>query len=420
VTGALAASVLIGSTSATVAGGFEVREQSAYFQGMSFAGSAAGGNLSSMFWNPAAAGEVGAGLTMNSNYTLILPDSEITVDSVTGGGPFGPALSPLDREVDIGKDAIVPASYAAWRYDSRTVFALSLNSQFGLATEPDNANWAGQVHSRTAELFSINATPTVSYDVAPGVTVAGGIQFQYIDLKALKSAAPNLGPTPYPTATIEGDDELGVGFTAGLLWKPVPGTAVGVGFRSSIEHELEGKVNAPTLHQPISADLELPEKVTLSLRQELAPNTRVVGTVEWTNWSRLGVIPITLDSTGTAISKLDFQWHDGWFFALGGEYDYSPKVTLRAGVAYEISPIQNASERLLQLPDADRFWASIGGTYKYSDFITFNVGYTHIFVEDADIERLPASTSPPLTTLLLTGSVESSVDIVSVGWTTKW
>ncbi len=80
----------------------------------------------------------------------------------------------------------MPASYAAWRYDSRTVFALSINSQFGLGTEPDNPNWAGQVHSRTAKLFSINATPTVSYDIAPGVTVAGGVQFQYIDLQALE------------------------------------------------------------------------------------------------------------------------------------------------------------------------------------------------------------------------------------------
>ena len=41
-------------TAATAnAGGFAVREQSAYFQGMSFAGAAAGGDLSGMFWNPA-------------------------------------------------------------------------------------------------------------------------------------------------------------------------------------------------------------------------------------------------------------------------------------------------------------------------------------------------------------------------------
>lgn len=410
--GALAAAALMAGTTAAVAGGFEVREQSAYFQGMSFAGSAAGGSLSSMFWNPAAAGEVGAGLTMNSNFTLILPDSEITVDGVTLGG--NPALVGLDNQVDIAKDAIVPASYAAWRYDSKTVFALSINSQFGLGTEPDNPNWIGQVHARTAKLFSVNATPTVSYDIAPGVTVAGGVQFQYIDLKRFKTAAVVNGPS----ATLEGDDELGVGFTAGLLWKPVHGTSIGLGFRSSIDHDLEGTASAPNFSQPISADLELPEKVTLSLRQSLAPNMRVLGTVEWTNWSRLDVVPVTLDANGVPVALLDFQWHDGWFFALGGEYDYSPKLTLRAGAAYEISPIREASERLLQLPDADRWWASIGGSYKYSETISLDFGYTHVFVEDADIDRFPSGTTAP--PLRLTGSAESSVDIISVGMTSKW
>jgi len=36
------------------AGAFALREQSAYGQGSSFAGIAAGGALSSMYWNPAA------------------------------------------------------------------------------------------------------------------------------------------------------------------------------------------------------------------------------------------------------------------------------------------------------------------------------------------------------------------------------
>ncbi|MGA9560681.1 MAG: outer membrane protein transport protein, partial [Pseudolabrys sp.] len=44
--------VVIASAQAD-AGGFAVREQSVYGQGSSFAGVAAGGALSSMFWNPA-------------------------------------------------------------------------------------------------------------------------------------------------------------------------------------------------------------------------------------------------------------------------------------------------------------------------------------------------------------------------------
>ena len=43
--------LVIASTQAN-AGGFAVHEQSVYGQGTSFAGIAAGGALSSMFWNP--------------------------------------------------------------------------------------------------------------------------------------------------------------------------------------------------------------------------------------------------------------------------------------------------------------------------------------------------------------------------------
>lgn len=52
-TGAIAASL---STTPADAGGLAVREQSASAIGSAFAGSAAGYDPSSMFWNPAAAG----------------------------------------------------------------------------------------------------------------------------------------------------------------------------------------------------------------------------------------------------------------------------------------------------------------------------------------------------------------------------
>ena len=45
--------ILIIATAQANAGAFAIREQSTYGQGTSFAGVAAGGSLSSMFWNPA-------------------------------------------------------------------------------------------------------------------------------------------------------------------------------------------------------------------------------------------------------------------------------------------------------------------------------------------------------------------------------
>ena len=62
----------VAATSA-LAGGYQIHEQSAKFQGMSFAGTAAGGaGLSSMFWNPATITRH-SGWKEEWNATAILP-----------------------------------------------------------------------------------------------------------------------------------------------------------------------------------------------------------------------------------------------------------------------------------------------------------------------------------------------------------
>ena len=257
---------------AAFAGGFDVREQSALFQGMSFAGAAAGGtSLASMFWNPAAAGYSGQGLTFDSSYSLIIPRADVTVEIGEGPADTWRSLFRPDHTVDVGRDALVPASYMAYRYSSDLVFAMSINSQFGLGTKPDNTVWAGDVLARSSKLFSVNAAPTVAYQIAPGVQIGAGIQIQYLDLMHLNFAQSPGGST----ATLEGTD-WGFGYTLGVNFNPAPGTSIGIGFRSSIEHDLDGSVRGRVRpsNRPIGANLELPEKITGSITQVLMPGVR--------------------------------------------------------------------------------------------------------------------------------------------------
>ena len=394
--GALAASM-----SAADAGGFAIREQSAHFQGSAFAGNAAGGALSSMFWNPAAVGQFN-GFNTESTYSWIIPDSEITALPGSVGLGLGAESG------NIGNQAIVPSSYLSYQLSPSLVFGFSLNAPFGLATEPENRVWAGQTHARTSKIVTYNAQPVLAYRVNPTLIVAAGLQIEYTE-GTLKSAS-GFGAGD-PNVVIKGDDTA-LGFTAGILWQPTPGTSLGVGFRSSIDHTLEGNIrevgSPPTAR--IEAGIETPETVTLSLRQALTPQLTGLATVEWANWSRLESLEVICTSApcaGAPISTLPLGWHDGWFFALGAEYAWSPQLTLRAGGAYEISPIQNADERPARLPDSDRIWASIGATYKWSEKISLDFAYTHIFAEDARIERADGGA--------LIASTESQVDIISVG-----
>ena len=65
------------------------------------------------------------------------------------------------------------------------------------------------------------------------------------------------------------------------------------------------------------------------------------------------------------------------------------------------------------MPDEDRFWVSLGGTWEMSDMVSIDFGFTHIFVQDAEInETLRSGGGMPIGTL--SGEYENSVDIFAV------
>jgi len=393
------------------AGAFGLHEQSTYFLGTSFAGTAAGGALSSMFWNPAAAGQFD-GINSDSSYTVIFPDTEITA---TGGALFGSGSSRSSG--NIGDTGILPASYYSYQLNSQFVLGLGVNTPFGLVTD-GRFSWDGAQLARESRITTYNFTPTLAYRVAPGVIIGAGLQIEYMDAQ-LRSA---FGSPFGPTAAIKGDD-VGVGFTAGILVNPAAGTTIGLGFRSKVEHDLEGTfhINGVPVVNDISANVDLPEIVTLSLRQDLAPNWTLLGSVEWTNWSRLPQLQVVCDSAGPPacpaagwdLHTLPLNWEDGWMFSAGLEHKYNDQLTLRGGLAWEKSPIQTAEGRTVRLPDSDRFWLSAGASYQYSQWTTFDFAYSHIWFEDST--TVQGAGLGPGGMPLLVGDVESSADIISVG-----
>ena len=122
--GAGVVAALLGTTTVAMAGGFAIREQSAEYQGMSFAGNAAGGGgLSAMFWNPAAVAQFD-GIRTESHYSLIIPQSELT--ALAGSTLI--AVPGLATSTDIGKSALVPGSYLSYRLNNWASLGFSLNT----------------------------------------------------------------------------------------------------------------------------------------------------------------------------------------------------------------------------------------------------------------------------------------------------
>ena len=121
-----------------------------------------------------------------------------------------------------------------------------------------------------------------------------------------------------------------------------------------------------------------PDMVSFGVRQNLNDWLRVMGTVEWTNWSRLGIVPIYLGNSANVLTTLPLRYRDGWLVSLGFEYDYSERLTLRSGVGYEIAPVDNVS-RDVRMPETNQLITSAGVSYRYSSSLSFDLSYTHAF-----------------------------------------
>jgi long-chain fatty acid transport protein len=390
------------------AGSFGVREQSTYFNGMAFAGSAAGVDISSMFWNPAAAAAQ-PGFNSYGSHTLALGSAEMTANRSDVG------LLALGTSADIGTDAYIPASYATYQLSERLYAGFAMNAPFGFITKPDSA-WAGNRLGETSKIFSLDLNPTIAYKLTPDITIGAGVQVEYFKIKLTRYGA---------NARNYVASDWGLGATVGITWQPTTRTSLGLGYRSAVEVDVDGTYRLPNvpLSRTATGSITLPDELTLSARHALTPRLTVLGTVEWQGWSKVDNVTANSSAgcvTGNLCETLNLNYQDGWLFSVGAEYAYSPSLTLRTGIGYEISPITDHTRNIL-IPDSDRIHLGVGSTYKYSDKLSFDLAYSHIFFDDAPycISAVGAtshcsSPSQPAG-VLLRGSADVAVDVLSVG-----
>ena len=396
---------LIATMTSANAGGFALREQSAYGQGSAFAGIAAGGSQSSMFWNPATMTQV-PGIQAETVLTGIMPYSANT----PGAGTFAPALG-LGGTGDTATDALVPGSYFSMQFRPDMWIGMSVNSPFGLSVSFP-INWAGgQYAAGSTYLKTYNATPSFAYRINDMISVGVGVQIQYAKADLSHRGVVPCGLGGPGLAELSGHD-WGYGFTAGVTVTPTPTTTIGLGYRSAINQKIDGTISIPVLSTTASTTINLPSTLSVGLRQRLSEQWTALATVEWANWSRIGTSVVTAGNPALS-TTIPFEYKDGWFFSVGAEYMMTQALKLRAGVGYEKSPITD-SVRIPLLPDNDRYWVAIGGSYQWSPKLSFDLAYSHLFVKDTPINVVAGNPSFANSGFAYVGTVDSHVDIISV------
>lgn len=402
------------SSSTALAGGFGNRLQSTIGVGMSSAGSGTDVyGLSGIYWNPAAI-NTATGFDWSSNYTFVSPYAHMKA-----GPGTSPALTGSVNSGNVGIDALVPGTYGAYRINPDWVVGFAVTAPFGLATKPERP-WQGAGIAVTSKAILVNTDLLVGYRVNDWLSVAAGPSIVYAKARFSRDV---VGILPgYQGGTLKDLDDWGFGFTVGATIKPWQGGEIALGYRSPVTLKLRGSLESAALSPielPVEGKVTLPDMLTLGFSQELTPQWTALASIEWKNWSRVQSVPFIVHSgpaAGTNPTTLDFHYRDGWNFAAGAEYRWDEALTLRGGVAYEISPVDDQN-RSTSLPDANRLWISGGASYSFNDHFSVDLGYSHGFVKTSKINRV---VDAAIVDVPFSAKMKGQIDVVSLGFRYKF
>jgi long-chain fatty acid transport protein len=437
---ALAAALVAAIPGTATAASFYIIESSVSRLGNAFAGTAsAADDASTVFFN-------GAGMTRLDGPTtqlgghFIMPEADFENDGSTAatGTPFQSSLSGSDGNTD--DTALVPNFYYSTPLNDTVSFGIGINAPFGLTSEYDD-DWVGRYHATNSELETININPSVAFQATDKLSLGFGINYQSIDATLENevdsaaactaaggaAAAPGCATThggfgnrsADSSAKITGDDRS-FGLDLSLLYEFDTDTRVGLSWRQGVDYTLEGDVtfdessscaadplcNAATTDGAIRADLELPDIITLSGTHGIGDDWRVDADIAWYEWDSIQQIRIERPN-GAEVSTLDLQYENTLRYSIGGTYTGLESTALRAGVAFDETPINSPETTTPRVPDGDRTWLTVGATFEMSRTSSIDVGYAHLFVDEVKVNNTEQGNT-------LRGEFDPTVDILSV------
>ena len=422
------------SSTQVLAGGISLLESSAASIGNAHAGGAAGAeDASTVFQNP-------AGLTRlpGSHFTAVLSAIDVSAKFANNGSTSAigtPATG--GNGGNGGTTAVLPSLFFATDISPVLKFGIGVFTPIGLKTDYDS-DWVGRYQALKSDVKTININPSLAYKVSDTVSLGAGVSAQRADAELTKAVDfgslcfANVGPAGCTafgilpqardgTVKVKGSD-WGYGFNLGALFTLSSDTRVGLAYRSRIKQEISGQAtfSNPTLPGPFAAltasrattdsdakaNLDLPESVSASFFSQLDKRWSIMGDVTWVKWSRLDELRVRF-ANGAPDSVTPEQWRDTTRVALAVNYQLSDAWKLRAGAAYDESPVKD-DFRTPRVPDNHRVWLAFGAGYRFSKQDTFDVGYAHLFIKDGPINSVDPSAGR------LRGDYEDSADILGV------
>lgn len=352
----------------------------------------------------------------------------------------------------------LPTQFLVIPIGDRFAFGLGQVVPMGMRSTWDK-NFKGKDFALDTKIETAALAGSLSFKIDDQWAVGGGVVIQRtqgfvsqnVDLMAAAAANPDsifAGglPSGVTRATMRVKvDNVSPGWFASVAWKPTAQDTLGLAYHAKIKNELDGDYNwhfsdanglnfltSPELMNPTALEqagyaglilnangdhaesrMDIPAMATLDWVHDFNDSLSLAASVTWTEWSSFK--SLKLESHGNLIVDIPYNYKDTWMYSVGGDYRFNDQLTLRAGVALDQTPTRN-STRDARIPDGDRTFVSLGGSYRFASDpnLSVDVAYSRQFVDEG---RLRTQNQDRLGGGSIDGKVESKGQIVSLSAT---
>lgn len=184
---------------------------------------------------------------------------------------------------------------------------------------------------------------------------------------------------------MEGEDNSW-GWQVGSAWQINQDHRVGFAYKSEVVMDFEGHAEGVSYgsYKPGMMSVTLPATAELASFHQLNDQWAIHASINWTDWSSFKELTAVFPEKSDLIKSEN--WEDNYRFALGTTYQYDAKLALRAGVAYDTSAVDDKN-RTATIPETDRTWVSVGGSYVATPQLTLDAGLP------ISLRKMPPSTN---------------------------
>ncbi|BCN24723.1 outer membrane protein transport protein [Vibrio alfacsensis] len=384
----LAVTVAMASGQA-MAAGFQLNAQSATGIGRAFAGDAViADNASVMARNPAAMAlfdKTELSLGFESITSLI----EVKDAKYCGAGcQAAPNVFPpqdIANTDDVGGTSIAPNIHLIVPVNEKFAWGVNAYSNFGTKTEFSD-NYVAAEYGGLTDVKSFNFGLAGSYRLNDQWSFGAGLDLIYGQGTMKRVAGegfPTLGPISpgVPLLDVDKADGFAVGFNVGTVFELDRNNRFGFSYRYSPEFEAKDDKGQKIV-------LPLPDMAEFSGYHKIEDTKFAVHySIQYIGWGAFDQIEFKnlKDSLLTGNYNKDYQWQDGWHYAIGGTYYLNNDWTLRAGYMYDTSAQDQVTS--ISVPDSDRQWLSAGFTYHIDTKSNVDFGFTYLMGDDVSVNE---------------------------------